>query len=147
MPTTNSKSNASKTPPVVSLLAGGVAGGVEAAATYPFEFAKTRVQLRGDGKSTRAPRNPFLVVSTVFRQEGFRALYKGCSIMIIGSIGKDGVRFLSFDTIKEIFKDPETGTLSPIRNLLAGMTSGVAASIFAVTPSERGEYTLLKEQR
>lgn len=64
--------------------------------------------------------------------------------MIIGSIGKDGVRFLSFDTIKEAFKDPETGTLSPIRNLLAGMTSGVAASIFAVTPSERGEYTLLK---
>jgi len=32
--------------PIVSLISGGVARGVEGAATYSFEFAKTRVQLR-----------------------------------------------------------------------------------------------------
>jgi len=52
-------------------------------------------------------------------------------------VAKDGVRFLFFDQIKESFADPETGTLSPLRNLLAGMTAGVVASITAVTPTER----------
>jgi len=52
--------------------------------------------------------------------------------LIVGSISKDGVRFLSYDTIKNAFADPETGTLSPPRNMLASMTAGVVASITAV---------------
>lgn len=136
----------SKTPPVVSLVSGGIAGGVEAALTYPFEFAKTRVQLRNEGNASR-PRNPFLVVAEVFRNDGARALYKGCSSLIIGSIAKDGVRFLSFDMIKDAFKDPETGALSPLRNMLAGMSAGVVASIFAVTPTERIKTALIDDAR
>ena len=145
----SSKSGAadeSKTPPVVSLVSGGIAGGVEAAVTYPFEFAKTRVQLRNEGNLSR-PRNPFLVVSDVFRNEGPKALYKGCSSLIVGSIAKDGVRFLSFDMIKNAFKDPETGALSPLRNLLAGMSAGVVASIFAVTPTERIKTAMIDDAR
>ena len=136
----------SKTPPVVSLVSGGVAGGVEAAATYPFEFAKTRVQLRNEGAASK-PRNPFLVVGQVFRNEGPRALYKGCSSLIVGSVAKDGVRFLSFDLIKNAFKDPETGALSPLPNMLAGMSAGVVASIFAVTPTERIKTALIDDAR
>jgi solute carrier family 25 (mitochondrial citrate transporter), member 1 len=140
-----------KIPPLVSLLSGGIAGGIEAASTYPFEFAKTRVQLRNSvgrkASPSPAPRNPFLIISNVFREEGIRALYKGCSTLIVGSIAKDGVRFLSFDTIKNAFKDPETGTLTPLRNMLAGMTSGVFASIFAVTPTERIKTALIDDAR
>lgn len=135
-----------KTPPVVSLVSGGIAGGVEAAVTYPFEFAKTRVQLRNEGNAS-TPRNPFLAVSEVFRKEGPRALYKGCSSLIVGSIAKDGVRFLSFDMIKNAFKDPETGALSPLRNMLAGMSAGVVASVFAVTPTERIKTALIDDAR
>lgn len=68
-----------KASPLVALFAGGVAGGVEAACTYPFEFAKTRVQLYGH----EGLRNPFAVVARVARQEGLAALYKGCSTMIV----------------------------------------------------------------
>ena len=135
-----------KTPPIVSLISGGIAGGVEAAVTYPFEFAKTRVQLRNEGNASR-PRNPFLVVSDVFRKEGPRALYKGCSSLIVGSIAKDGVRFLSFDMVKNAFKNPETGALSPLRNMLAGMSAGVVASIFAITPTERIKTALIDDAR
>ena len=137
----------SKTPPIVSLVSGGIAGGVEAAATYPFEFAKTRVQLRNEGNASIRPRNPFLVVAEVFRNEGPRALYKGCSSLIVGSIAKDGVRFLSFDIIKDAFKDPETAALSPLRNMLAGMSAGVVASVFAVTPTERVKTALIDDAR
>ena len=57
------------------------------------------------------------------------------------------MRFLSFDLIKNAFKDPETGTLTPIRNLLAGMSAGVVASIFAVTPTERVKTALIDDAR
>lgn len=63
-----------QTPPIVSLLAGGTAGGIESFLTYPFEYAKTRVQLRGESTA----RNPFAVVTGVYQKEGLRALYMGC---------------------------------------------------------------------
>lgn len=134
------------THPAVSLISGGIAGGIEAAVTYPFEFAKTRVQLRLE-KGERPPRNPFKIVSGVYKNEGIRALYKGCGALVVGSIGKDAVRFLGYDTIKNAFKDPETGTLTPVRNMAAGMTAGVAASIFAVTPTERVKTALIDDAR
>lgn len=68
-----------KTSPVVALFGGGIAGGFEAFCTYPFEFAKTRVQLYGHG----GVKNPFRVVANVIQQEGLPALYKGCSTMIV----------------------------------------------------------------
>ena len=74
-------------------------------------------------------------------------MYRGCTPLIVGSVVKDGVRFLSFDTCKNIFKDPATGTLTPGRNMLAGMAAGVMASIFAVTPTERLKTYLIDEGR
>ncbi len=135
--------------PLVSLIAGGTAGGVECAITYPFEFAKTRVQLREDTQATGAARtkNPFAVIKKVIEREGPRALYKGCETLIAGTIAKDAIRFISFDTIKEHFKDPETGTLTPLRNLGAGIASGIVASTFAVTPSERIKTALIDDAR
>ncbi|KAK4935669.1 hypothetical protein LTR10_023322 [Elasticomyces elasticus] len=129
--------------PLVSLIAGGTAGGVEATITYPFEFAKTRVQLHDDSPS----KNPFRVIKAVIEKEGPRSLYKGCETLVAGTILKDAIRFISFDSIKSAFKDPETGTLSPLRNLLAGISAGVVASTFAVTPTERIKTALIDDAR
>ncbi|KAG9247026.1 mitochondrial carrier domain-containing protein [Calycina marina] len=134
------------TPPVVSLISGGIAGGVEALVTYPFEFVKTRVQLHSESRS-KPPRNPFKIISQVYYKEGLRALYKGCGALAVGSVGKDAVRFLSFDTVKNVFKDPATGMLSPGRNMLSGMTAGIFASVFAVTPTERIKTALIDDAR
>lgn len=46
-----------------------------------------------------------------------------------------------------MFKDPETGTLTPVRNMLAGLAAGVMASIFAVTPTERIKTFQIDEAR
>lgn len=95
----------------------------------------------------KPPRNPFRIVINVYQQEGVRAMYKGCGILVVGSVAKDAVRFLSFDTVKNAFKDPTTGTLSPARNMLSGMSAGVLASIFAVTPTERIKTALIDDAR
>lgn len=146
----NTKSPA-PTPPIVSLISGGIAGGVEGFLTYPFEFAKTRVQLRSPNTKTltptKLPKNPYTIVTQIYCTEGLRALYKGCGALVFGSIAKDAVRFLSFDTVKNAFRDKETGTLTPARNMLAGMTAGVIASICAVTPTERVKTALIDDAR
>ena len=133
--------------PLVSLIAGGTAGGVECAITYPFEFAKTRVQLKEDVPGAVRTKNPFAVIKRVIDREGPRALYKGCETLIAGTIAKDAIRFISFDMVKEQFKDPVTGTLSPLRNLGAGIASGIVASTFAVTPTERIKTALIDDAR
>ena len=111
--------------------------------TPAFEFAKTRVQLHEDSPT----RNPFAVIRNVLLKEGPRSLYKGCETLVAGTIVKDGIRFISFDSIKAAFKDPETGTLSPLRNLLAGISAGIVASTFAVTPTERIKTALIDDAR
>ena len=49
--------------------------------------------------------------------------------------------------IKNAFKDKETGTLTPVRNLGAGMSAGVVASVFAVTPTERIKTAMIDDAR
>lgn len=156
MPTAAAANNNNNNPPPpipahVSLLAGGTAGAIEAALTYPFEFAKTRAQLHTDtsprGKSATSNKNPFQVILTVIRTQGPRALYAGCPALVIGSVGKDGVRFLSFDYLKARFADPESGALTPLRSLGAGMSAGVVASVVAVTPTERVKTAMIDDAR
>lgn len=53
---------------------------------YPFEFAKTRTQLQATRQS-----NPFAIIAQVARNDGVRALYTGCSTLIIVSLGPPAV--------------------------------------------------------
>ncbi|KAH7307981.1 mitochondrial carrier domain-containing protein [Stachybotrys elegans] len=131
-----------KISPALSLFAGGVAGAVEASITYPFEFAKTRAQLGGSQNS----RNPFSVIATTVRQDGVRAVYTGCTTLILGTTFKAGVRFLSFDSIRNMLMD-EQGKLSPARGILAGMIAGTVESVVAVTPTERVKTALIDDAK
>lgn len=129
----------------VSLLAGAVAGGVEATVTYPFEFAKTRAQLQAGGTSSGS-RNPFAAIAQVARADGVGAIYTGCSTLILGTAFKAGVRFLSFDAIRNRLVD-DRGVLSPGRGILAGMLAGAVESVAAVTPTERIKTALIDDAK
>lgn len=133
--------------PAISLASGAVAGAVEATITYPFEFAKTRTQLhRNVGVGAVLSKNPFAVISQTARQDGFRAIYTGCSTLIIGTACKAGVRFLTFDAIKNQLVD-SNGRLSPGRGILAGMIAGAIESVAVVTPTERIKTALIDDAR
>ncbi|KAI8258370.1 hypothetical protein K4K58_003324 [Colletotrichum sp. SAR11_239] len=82
--------------PGVSLISGGIAGGVEAATT--------------------------------------------------GTTFKAGVRFLSFDSIRNALMD-EKGKLVPARGILAGMIAGCVESVVAVTPTERVKTALIDDAK
>ncbi|KAH8694218.1 mitochondrial carrier domain-containing protein [Talaromyces proteolyticus] len=130
--------------PTVSLIAGGVAGGVEAACTYPFEFAKTRLQLRSTARATA--KNPLSLIHNVVGTEGISALYTGCSTLVLGTAFKASVRFLTFDSIKNTLAD-ENGHLPKASGILAGMMAGCVESIVAVTPTERIKTALIDDAK
>ncbi|ETN36860.1 uncharacterized protein HMPREF1541_07847 [Cyphellophora europaea CBS 101466] len=130
--------------PGLSLFAGAVAGGTEAAITYPFEFSKTRAQLP-DVAGGRKP-NIVSILAKVVREDGPRAIYTGCSTLIIGTAFKASVRFLTFDSIKNLLANDQ-GQLSPMRGVAAGMAAGCVESIVAVTPTERIKTILIDDAR
>lgn len=128
--------------PLVSLFAGSVAGGAEAAITYPFEYAKTVSQLRTASGNASAFQLLRHTVGTI----GISGIYTGCSTLIAGTALKAGVRFLAFDSIKAQLVD-EKGKLSAGRGILAGMTAGAVESILAVTPTERIKTALIDDAK
>ncbi|KAH7411241.1 mitochondrial carrier domain-containing protein [Cadophora sp. MPI-SDFR-AT-0126] len=129
--------------PGLSLFAGGVAGGVEAATTYPFEFAKTRSQL---GSKTSGKTSIYRLLKNVVKTEGISGLYTGCSTLVVGTAFKAGVRFLTFDTIKQALAD-DNGKISGGRAILAGSLAGCVESVLAVTPTERLKTALIDDSR
>ncbi|KAK9457792.1 mitochondrial carrier domain-containing protein [Dipodascopsis uninucleata] len=136
------KNDKKNIPPWKSLVAGGVAGGVEAAITYPFEFAKTRLQLVD--VSNRKTTNPIKLVVQVARDEGLKTVYTGCSTLVLGCTAKAAARFLGFDTLKKLLAD-ENGKLSGSSGVLAGFGAGVFESVVALTPFETIKTALIDD--
>ncbi|KAJ1983402.1 hypothetical protein H4R33_004760 [Dimargaris cristalligena] len=137
-----------KEKPINSLLAGAVAGAVEATITYPTEYVKTQVQLQGASPSTAnrlAFKGPLDCVAQTVRTQGITALYRGLSAMVIGTAAKAGVRFLSYDFYKAQLAD-ERGQLTGSRSLLAGLAAGMTEAFLVVTPTEAIKTKLIHDQ-
>ncbi|KGU30664.1 tricarboxylate transporter, partial [Candida albicans P57055] len=69
--------------PLKSFIAGGTAGAVEGIITYPFEFAKTRLQLIS--KSSTAGIFPLVLTYNVAKTQGVSSLYVGCPAFVVGN--------------------------------------------------------------
>ncbi|KAL7666839.1 Succinate/fumarate mitochondrial transporter [[Candida] zeylanoides] len=137
-------SNDKKPDPFKSFIAGGTAGAIEGAITYPFEFAKTRLQLVS--KSSTASRNPLVLIYNVAKTQGVGSLYVGCPAFIVGNTVKASVRFLGFDYIKSLLVD-RNGKLSGPRGVIAGLGAGLLESVVAVTPFEAIKTALIDDKQ
>lgn len=134
-----------KVDPTKSFVAGALAGAVEASITYPFEFAKTRLQLID--KSSKASRNPLVLIYNTAKTQGVGAIYVGCPAFIVGNTAKAATRFLGYDTIRNLLKDKKTGELSGPRGVLAGLGAGLLESVVAVTPFEAIKTVLIDDKQ
>ncbi|CAI4037520.1 hypothetical protein SMKI_02G3970 [Saccharomyces mikatae IFO 1815] len=141
----SSKATKSDVDPLHSFLAGSIAGAAEACITYPFEFAKTRLQLID--KASKASRNPLVLIYKTAKTQGIGSIYVGCPAFIVGNTAKAGIRFLGFDTIKDLLRDRETGELSGTRGVIAGLGAGLLESVAAVTPFEAIKTALIDDKQ
>jgi len=78
--------------PTKTLIAGGIAGAIEATIMYPTEMVKTQLQL-----FPKEFKGPLHCAITIFKQKGILSFYRGLSTLIVGSIPKAGVRFWSYN--------------------------------------------------
>lgn len=130
-----------------SFAAGAIAGGCESLITFPFEFAKTRLQLVQSSPSLKAkPSNPVSLMLHVRRTDGFSAIYAGCLPFVIGNTAKAGVRFLSFDYFRDLLRDDQ-GKLSMGRGAIAGLGAGAMESVLALTPGESIKTALIDDRQ
>lgn len=130
-----------------NLLAGGLAGGAEAAIMYPTEYVKTQLQLQAKAAKTgAAPKynGIFDCAVKVIKEKGPFALYRGVSTLVVGAIPKAGIRFAAFNFFKSQLE--ENGKMTPTRNMLAGLGAGVAEAVFAVTPAETVKTKMIHDQ-
>lgn len=118
------------------LLAGAVAGAVEALVTMPFEVIKIRQQL-GDKKNSS-----LLVSSTSLKQQqwknSFRFMYSGLSLQMFQNSGKIGIRFFTYRQLNFLSGGGKN------YKIISGFASGVIESLVWISPCERIKILRIK---
>lgn len=109
-------------------LLAGVSGGVTSTLLlHPLDLIKIRFAVN-DGRTATLPQYRGLTGAflTIFRQEGFRGLYKGVTPNIWGSGSAWGFYFLFYNSIKTWIQDGNTAQpLGPGMHMLAAAEAGV----------------------
>ncbi|XP_078169135.1 mitochondrial adenine nucleotide transporter ADNT1-like isoform X2 [Carex rostrata] len=86
--------------PLLRLGAGACAGIIAMSATYPMDMVRGRITVQTE-RSPYQYRGMFHALGTVFREEGFRALYKGWLPSVIGVIPYVGLNFAVYESLKD----------------------------------------------
>ncbi|EDO16882.1 hypothetical protein Kpol_1024p36 [Vanderwaltozyma polyspora DSM 70294] len=138
--------------PWVHFVAGGIGGMAGAVVTCPFDLVKTRLQsdvYRSVYKSnvtTTATTNglkvlqltknaavhfkeTFGIIGNVYRQEGFRSLFKGLGPNLVGVIPARSINFFTYGTTKDIYSRVfNNNQEAPWIHLMAAATAGWATA-------------------
>lgn len=139
--------------PWIHFLAGGIGGMAGAVVTCPFDLVKTRLQsdiyqnmYKSQAEAlmmnTTRPRIVNLtlqaathfketvsIIGNVYRQEGFRSLFKGLGPNLVGVIPARSINFFTYGTTKDIYsKAFNNGQEAPWIHLMAAATAGWATA-------------------
>ncbi|XP_057805441.1 mitochondrial succinate-fumarate transporter 1 [Salvia miltiorrhiza] len=123
---------AQSTPPYMKAVSGSFGGVVEASCLQPIDVIKTRLQLDRTG-SYKGIAN---CGTTIIRNEGVRALWKGLTPFSTHLTLKYALRMGSNAYLQSAFKDSQTGELSHHGRLFSGFGAGVLEALAIVTPFE-----------
>jgi len=131
----------------ITSLAGGVSGALEILFTYPFEFAKTQVQLEPQKYAGK----PFWTCwKDGYREfggfpRGFTAIYRGMPPLIIFGVPRNASRFTSFEATKELLENNTNWGHIPI-NMLAGFVGGFTEAVLVTTVQETMKVRLIHDR-
>jgi solute carrier family 25 (mitochondrial citrate transporter), member 1 len=127
--------------PYKAVVAGGIAGAVEACISYPTEYIKTNLQLFED----KAKMGPIQCARETIKKDGVFGLYNGLSSLLFFSVPKVASRFLAFEGLKSYIAD-EKGNMTAAQTLLCGLGAGTTEAIIAVTPMDTIKTRLIHDQ-
>lgn len=91
-----------------NLASGGAAGATSLLFVYPLDFARTRLAADIGVGANRQFTGLGQCVSSIFKQDGLKGLYRGFGVSVTGIIVYRASYFGGFDTLKSmILKDPK----------------------------------------
>jgi solute carrier family 25 citrate transporter 1 len=131
--------NGKKRHPLKAIVAGGLAGAIEACISYPTEYIKTQLQLFDKKMS------PLQCARETIRNDGVLGLYRGLSSLLFFSVPKVSSRFFAFETLSNLAKGPD-GKMSTLQTLGCGIGAGTCEAIVAVTPMDTIKTRLIHDQ-
>ncbi|KAJ6933724.1 mitochondrial adenine nucleotide transporter ADNT1-like [Populus alba x Populus x berolinensis] len=120
--------------PLLRLGAGACAGIIAMSATYPMDMVRGRLTVQTD-KSPRQYRGIAHALSTVLKEEGPRALYKGWLPSVIGVIPYVGLNFAVYESLKDwLLKTKPFGLVEDNElGVATRLACGAAAGTFGQT--------------
>lgn len=122
--------------PVLRLGAGACAGIIAMSATYPMDMVRGRLTVQ-TANSPQQYRGIYHALTTVFREEGARALYKGWLPSVIGVIPYVGLNFAVYESLKDwlVKENPfglvQDNELSVTTRLACGAAAGTVGQTVA----------------
>ncbi|OWM85248.1 mitochondrial adenine nucleotide transporter ADNT1-like [Punica granatum] len=122
--------------PLLRLGAGACAGIIAMSATYPMDMVRGRLTVQTE-KSPRQYRGIFHALTTVFQEEGPRALYRGWLPSVIGVVPYVGLNFAVYESLKDwliksnAFGLVEDNELSVTTRLACGAAAGTVGQTVA----------------
>ncbi|KAF3628612.1 Mitochondrial adenine nucleotide transporter ADNT1 [Capsicum annuum] len=126
--------------PLLRLGAGACAGIIAMSATYPMDMVRGRITVQTE-KSPYQYRGMFHALSTILREEGPRALYKGWLPSVIGVIPYVGLNFAVYESLKDwLVKTKPLGLVDDSTEL--GVVTRLACGAVAGTVGQTVAYPL-----
>jgi len=113
--------------PTQRLVAGGLAGITALTTVYPLELIRARMTIQ----ITRQYRGIAHALSSVVKQGGFIALYKGLWPSIVGVVPYVGIDFAVYETLKDYVPKNDDGSVSTPVTLSCGAIAGAAGQTVA----------------
>lgn len=86
--------------PLRQFMSGSLAGITSQSLTYPLDMARARMAVTHKEEYATL-RQVFI---KIYKEEGIRTFYKGYIPTVIGVIPYAGVSFLTYDTLKRLYK-------------------------------------------
>lgn len=122
--------------PGLRLVAGAGAGIIAMSATYPLDMVRGRLTVQ-EGAAAQQYRGMSHAATSIIRQEGARALYKGWVPSVVGVVPYVGLNFAVYESLKDfIIKHESTDAnsereLGVITRLACGATAGTLGQTVA----------------
>ncbi|KAG5084507.1 hypothetical protein JHK84_054545 [Glycine max] len=126
--------------PLFRLGAGACAGIIAMSATYPMDMVRGRITVQQTEKSPYQYRGMFHALSTVLREEGPRALYKGWLPSVIGVIPYVGLNFAVYESLKDWLV--KSNPLGLVQDSELSVTTRLACGAAAGTIGQTVAYPL-----
>ncbi|XVE53883.1 hypothetical protein DITRI_Ditri03aG0037400 [Diplodiscus trichospermus] len=121
--------------PIIDLLAGSASGGTAVLCTYPLDLARTKLAYQVVDTRTNSrcgvrrlyPRPAYSgitdVLTTVYKEGGMRALYRGVGPTLAGILPYAGLKFYIYETLKTHV--PKEHRKSIVMHLSCGALAGL----------------------